>query len=267
MRRLHWFELHDQTWFPQVLRDGITECLRLYSAQLHFEKVIAPVLGDLLLRTGHRDIIDICSGSCGPVIPLQRELAGSGAETRITLTDKYPNRTAFARAEEASSGAILGCHEPVDATCVPTGLTGVRTLFNAFHHFEPLPARAMLKDACDKGQPIAIFEMTQRSLGRAITTFIGSALIMFLLVPRMRPARLAWWVFTYLIPVLPLAFGWDGLVSCLRTYTEKDYRALTTGLSQGYSWQYGEAKINGTPLSIGFFVGIPAAERAARRIA
>ncbi|HZU25132.1 MAG TPA: hypothetical protein VFA04_06395 [Bryobacteraceae bacterium] len=261
MRRRHWFELHDQTWFPQVLRDGITECLRLYSAQLHFERVIAPVLGNVLRQTGHRSIIDICSGSCGPVVPLQRELAQWGAETRITVTDKYPNTTAFRRAEAASGGAVRGCRDSVDAACVPAALSGVRTLFNAFHHFRPAAARAMLKDACDKGQPIAIFEITHRSLLRAITTFIGSALMMLLLVPRMRPARLEWWLYTYLIPVLPLAFGWDGMVSCLRTYTERDYRALTAGLTPAYSWQYGEAKISGTPLSIAFFVGVPAHSR------
>lgn len=257
MRRRHWFELHDQAWFPQVLRDGITECLRLYSAQLHFERVIAPVLAGVLRATGQRQIVDICSGSCGPVIPLQRELAQSGADTRITVTDKYPNAAAFARAEAASAGAVVACREPVDATCVPARLSGVRTMFNAFHHFRPEPARAMLRDAYDKRQPIAIFEITNRSLLRALMTFIGSALMMFLLVPRMRPARPEWWFFTYLLPVLPLAFGWDGLVSCLRTYTEQDYRMLSTGLSQGYSWKYGQASIIGTPLSIAFFVGIP----------
>lgn len=263
MRRRHWFEFHDQDWFPQSLRDGITECLRLYSEQLHFERVIAPVVKDVLALSGRRHIVDICSGSCGPIVPLCRELESSGSQASIIVTDKYPNRAAFARAESASGGVVRGWSEPVDATCVPAQLAGVRTLFNAFHHFRPPQASAMLRDACDKQQPIAIFEITHRSLLRAFTTFIGSALMMYLLVPRMRPRRFVWWICTYLLPILPLAFGWDGMVSCLRTYTEQDYRALVSDLMPGYTWRYGQQRIAGTPLHIAYFVGIPAAEHAA----
>src|SRR5581483_7189600 len=232
--------------------------------QLGFERVIAPVVGELLRESGSREIVDLCSGACGPVVPLCRELSKSGTDVRVTVTDKYPNRTAFARAEAACHGGLRGWPESVDATSVPRELNGVRTLFNAFHHFQPELARRMIRDACDKRQPMAIFEITHRSLSRALITFIGSFLIMFALVPRMRPRRAVWWLGTYVIPILPLAFGWDGMVSCLRTYTEEDYRKLTAGLAPDYQWRWGRERIPGTPLSIEWFTAAPARVAAER---
>jgi hypothetical protein len=41
---------------------------------------------------------------------------------------------------------------------------GFRTLFNAFHHFQPADAIAVLRDAARAGQPIGVFEIPDRSL-------------------------------------------------------------------------------------------------------
>ena len=44
---------------------------------------------------------------------------------------------------------------------MPDELGGFRTLFNAFHHFPPERARAILEDAVHKGQGIGVFEFTR----------------------------------------------------------------------------------------------------------
>src|SRR6185369_5367658 len=127
----------------------------------------------------------------------------SGRKVSVVLTDKFPNRDAFARAEKETGGGVSGHYESVDATQVPSRLKGVRTVFNAFHHFRPCDARGILADAYRQRQPIAIFEITDRAFVRTLFNFPLSFLTMLALLPRMRSRRPEWWLFTYLIPVLP----------------------------------------------------------------
>jgi len=60
-----------------------------------------------------------------------QELELRGFQVRASLTDLYPNP------KSAVDSRISWATEPVDATCVPPRLTGVRTMFTAFHHFRP----------------------------------------------------------------------------------------------------------------------------------
>jgi len=62
-----------------------------------------------------------------------------------------------------------------------------------------------------------------------------------------RPMTLQQLVFTYLIPIIPICFGWDGTVSNARTYTLDDLDELLSGIpSDGYEWEKGviEGKTN-----------------------
>ncbi len=45
-------------------------------------------------------------------------------------------------------------------------------------------------------------------------------------------------VFTYIVPIIPLCFAWDGAVSYARTYTLDDLDELLSGLrSEDYRWE------------------------------
>src|SRR5690606_10735578 len=109
-------------------------------------------------------IVDLCAGGGGPLLSILEQLErGHGVRVPVVLTDKYPNERAFLRAEAQRPGQVRGLRAPVDATEVPVTLKGVRTLFNALHHFRPAQARALFADAVHKGQPIATFEVVERS--------------------------------------------------------------------------------------------------------
>jgi hypothetical protein len=67
----------------------------------------------------------------------------------IALTDKYPN--AQSRAIVDRLDERLTCVQyPLDATSVPPRLAGIRTMFTAFHHFDPVAARDVLRDAAQR---------------------------------------------------------------------------------------------------------------------
>lgn len=257
--RLQAFEFHERDWFPASFRNAITEVLRALSFEMRVHDVIRPVLEGLLERTGADNVIDLCSGAGGPILAIQQLLARSDRYVPVLLTDKYPNIDAFQQAERAGGGLVRGHRAPVDATQVPAELSGVRTLFNAFHHFDPPAARSILADAYHKRQPIAIFEITERSCFNTLSIFPASFIAMLLLMPRMRSRRPEWWLFTYLLPILPAAFGWDGFISCLRSYTANEFEKLTEGLAdEHYAWTSGRVSVHGGPMHVNFYLGVPA---------
>ncbi len=113
---------------------------------------------------------------------------------------------------------------PVDARHLPEELDGVRTLFDGFHHFAPSDARALLRDASERKIPIVIAEGVERSF------MCAPDAVSHPLRPARYAAREAVLVdapfLTYLVPLVPLFVLFDGLVSCMRAYTERELHDL-----------------------------------------
>src|SRR4029077_12135205 len=127
-------------------------------------------------------------------------------------------------------------------TRVPGELTGFRTIFSAFHHFRPEQACAVLADAVHKRQGVAVFEGTQRSV-LALLLMLLVPLMVLLVTPFIRPFRWSRLLWTYLIPLMPLTALFDGLVSCLRTYSVEELRDLAARLETNeYDWDIGTVK-------------------------
>src|SRR2546423_9137314 len=106
LSRLHLFELEDQPWFPDLIRDLATDYLCFIQATFHLHRPIVPLLGEALRTSGHRQVVDCCSGGGGPVLEVQKALAAAGLETHVILTDRFPNLAAFERTAETSAGRV-----------------------------------------------------------------------------------------------------------------------------------------------------------------
>ncbi len=259
MDRLHLFEWEDQEWFPSIFRNFITDHL-----EFHGRRVYVPAMQKLvqeLERTGHSEVVDLCSGGGGPLAMLQPELSKQhGRPVQVVLTDLFPNSEAFRAIEENSKGNITFRADSVSAMDCPEDLDGFRTIFTALHHFRPEGAQKILGDAMKKRKPIAAFEASERKLLSLITIpptmFFGS----FLLTPflgKPSPSRL---LFTYIIPLAPLFFLWDAVVSCLRTYSPKELKKLTGDLvAEGYTWEIGQisSSMYLMPYKITYVIGRP----------
>lgn len=265
MRRIQFFELHEQAWFPAPLRDGVTDALQFGIRRLHFYAPIVPMLERAIDATESQSIVDMCSGGGGPWIDLSRQLEGRRAPSpnaegqapdfQVLLTDKYPNLRAFENVKAASSNRVDFYPASVDAMKVPEELQGLRTMFTSFHHFPPDQARAILQNAVDAGKGIGIFELPRRAPSTILLTF-GFVLMLFVCTPWIRPFRWSRLLWTYLIPIVPFALLFDGVVSCLRTYRPEELREMVGGLSgTEYRWEMGEALGGGTPIT--YLVGSP----------
>ena len=239
MRRVHLFELEDQSWFPEAIRDAGTDFMRVFADVVKPYRAVVPRLRRAIDATGSQEILDLCSGGSGPVVGIRRELAASGVSIPTTLTDKFPNRAAFEYVRHRSGGGVGFIDTSVDATSVPPNLPGFRTLFSGLHHFRPEVATRILQDAVDQRKPIGIFEITQRSLPYLLGTIL-LPLAVWLCTPFIRPFRWSRLFWTYAIPVVPLFVTWDGFVSCLRAYSLKELQELVDGLKgEGYRWELG----------------------------
>lgn len=260
MRRLHLLEIHEQPWCPPAWRNGATDCLAAIAASLQQYRNAVPLLAEALEASGQRRIVDLCSGGAGPwrsLAPALVRRLGSGEPLQVLLTDLYPSWHSADAAEGAGAGQILFVPFPVDATQVTPSLAGFRTLFTAFHHFAPDTAQAILQSAVDDGQGIAIFEQTRRH-PLALLVMLVLPILALLLTPSIRPWRGERFFWTYVVPAIPAVLCFDGLVSCLRSYTADELLRMAGRLHGApYAWRAGRVRSPLSPVGVTYLIGLP----------
>ncbi len=250
--KLPYFEFGDQPWFPPVLREAETAYLatayRLWPA---LTQQWAEKISTVLPRQEPTELLDLCSGSGGPLPLVVDELRKRNYEVRAKLTDLYPNP------KTGSPPRITWLAEPVNAMQVPPELTGVRTMFSAFHPFRPEAAQAILRDAFEHRRAICIFE-SGSGTRRGVVSMLGVPLAVLALMPFARPFRWTYLLFTYLLPLTPFVVLWDGLVSMLRIYSPEQMQKLTADLqAPDYAWEIGHIHVRGLPDGLPYLLGRP----------
>jgi hypothetical protein len=258
MRRRQLVEFEDLSWFPPLIRAYLQDHLAFMgnlSAPAYRAFVVK--LKDAMASAGQTELLDLCSGSGGPVQTILRLLREQGVEVRAHLSDLFPNIEAYRRITKETAGVVSGVESSVDATNVPEELTGFRLIANGFHHFPPDAATKVLGDAVTKQQGIAIVEMVNRSA--LAFTGVGVGFVLALLsAPFLKPFRFSRLFFTYVVPLVPFFLLWDGIVSCLRVYSPEELRVLISQLSpHGYQWEVGELRFG--PGVATYMIGVPRA--------
>ena len=259
MKRIHLFEFTDQPWYPQVFRRIQTDYLQFVTTRGAGHENLIPLFAKALQQARTLEIVDLCSGGTGPWVRLCAQLKQAGLNVKVTLTDKYPNPEAVKK--WVSQEGIEYLTEPVDAMNVPNHLQGMRTMFEGFHHFKPEQAQQILKDAVDKRVAIGIFEASLKP-PQGPVIFVLSPLMTLLgylfATPFIQPRTWSRFLWTYMLPLVPLATCWDGLVSFLRVYSQRQLKELTEPLERNdYRWEIGQAS-TGTPLFVfTYLLGYP----------
>ena len=245
MKRIDLFEFEDLAWFPNWLRTCLTRLIVVMHRLLKSSDDLVPLIKRTLNYSNTKTIVDLCSGSGGPMIEVFRNLVREqgNSDVKLILTDLYPN---LEIASEINNSAIQNLSYktfPVNASHVNSELTGVRTMVGSFHHMKPDAAKEILKNAKESKVPICIYEISDNRF----PTFLWWAtipiifLMALFLTPFVRPLTWKQIIFTYIIPVIPLFFAWDGAVSNVRTYTLEDLDILLEGLeSENYRWEKGK---------------------------
>ena len=251
MTRIHLFEFTDMSWYPLRFRQLQTDYLQWVTRFGSGHKNLIPLIIKGLQHSETTEIVDLCSGSGGPWMSLNQQFKEAGFSIQVKLTDKFPNPEAKRKGSETSGKDIEYLQESVDAMDVPDTLTGMRTLFEGFHHFNPQQARHVLQDAVEKKVAIGIFEASLRPPLKWLLLILSpltTLLSYFTITPWIRPRSFWRYFWTYCIPVVPLATCWDGVISILRVYSVEELTNLVQSLqSADYVWEAGLAS-TGTPI-------------------
>lgn len=256
--KIRLFEFEDLPRFPNVIREGMTDYLRFLFNIANLYKPATSILANSFSQSKATHIIDLCSGSGGSVEKMQSALSAHlNVPVKFILTDKFPNITSYKFLEEKSGGHISFIDSPVNAANVPEDLKGFRTIFSGFHHFNETTAKAVITDAVDKREGIAIFDGGDKNIFMIMAIIIAHPIVFFFCTPFFRPFRLSRFFFTYLIPVIPLCTIWDGIVSVLRLYSPGQLLKMAEKSSgNNYKWQSGKIR-NRFGLSITYLTGVP----------
>ncbi|KAJ9615804.1 hypothetical protein H2200_001881 [Cladophialophora chaetospira] len=249
LRRRHFFEVNDQAWFPQTLREKVQDYLTLgwinkfpliqpVSPAALVSRVLSNVLGS---RISDYVYVDFASGAGGPTPYIESHLneelrAAKKEEVKFVLTDISPHTAAWEVAAKNSKNVSF-VPQSIDATDAPSSETllkdvpGVKDkkimrLFSlAFHHFDDDLAAKVLENTIETSDGFCIFELQSRHF----TSFILVSLLWplaMLITPYYfwhSPGHL---FFTYLVPIVPFVWVYDGYISCLRTRTPDEVEAL-----------------------------------------
>lgn len=259
MKRIHLFEIEDFDWCPDWIRRCMTRLLVVMHKILGTKEELTVLVGRALKHSSQPAIIDLCSGSGGPMIGVFETLKKKyrPEELTLTLTDLYPNQE---MAKKINSQSLDGIHyltTSVNAAAVEPQRAGLRTMVCSMHHMKPEIAHRILRNAQESRQPICIYEISDNSF--PVWLFWLAIPINFIMAlfitPFVRPMSWQQLVFTYLFPVIPLFFAWDGAVSNARTYTLNDLEELLKGLhSKDYTWEKGT--IDGKAKKL-YLLGLP----------
>jgi hypothetical protein len=265
VKRVHLVEFEDYPWFPSWLRTCMTNNIVVLARWIGVTRALAHLVERVLGEHALDHVVDLGSGGGGVMPDVLSRVRGTQATSHVelTMTDLYPNLDAIETWNDPEHH-IRYLETPVDATRLDAAPAGLKTMCNCFHHMRPDMARTILKSAHDNRQPLLIYEMGQNvpaiawllSLPIALP-IIGS--LVFFMTPFVRPLTFRQLFFTYVIPLIPIFYAWDGHASSPRIYAFEDLDQLLEGLDDpGYRWEKGKAK-DGDGKGVGvYLLGVPA---------
>ena len=251
MKRIQLFEFEDFGWLPPVIRRGITNLLQVLHKMMGTPEVIADLILQAESHVPFSQITDLGSGSGGPmlmVIDRLNEKSPDNPKT-LVLTDRYPNPKITGGINQLNLEHVRYLEVPVDATRQENAPEGLRTMIASFHHMPSDAAQAILQSAARSGQPILIYEIAKNTIPFIVwLLFLPISLLILVLMtwfmtPFVRPLKFSQLLLTYLIPLIPIVYAWDGQASLMRTYAFRDIESmLDKANSPDYQWTVEEAK-------------------------
>ena len=244
MKRIQLFEFEDQPWFPDTLRISLTRLIMVLHKLTGLSQIIKRELDDLMQKSNQRKVIDMGSGAGGAMEDVHQLYVKNNESIEILLSDLYPNQKTIARINAQNHIGLKYHNSSVDAADAKTVPDGIRTMLNSFHHMPPEKAKDILRSAKESNQPIMIYEMAENKIPLLVwCLFLPLSLVILIVMvlfmtPFVRPLTPVQLLLTYIIPVIPITYAWDGQASLPRIYTLEDIDVLLEDLhSDDYVWE------------------------------
>ena len=159
---------------------------------------------------------------------------------RLVTCDLVPNVVEYQKLAANYPDRVFPIYSPVDLTQTQESLNdAVLVLAGVMHHipFELRPA--VIGSLSETNSQVAIFEPLLRtwlSMFMATLSFFPAILLPITFLRRPGKFRRILWC--WLIPIVPFMFIWDGVTSCLRQWTVKEWQAAFAALERSPKVQY-----------------------------
>lgn len=265
MKRIQLFEFEDFNWFPVWIRSSMTNLIAVLHKMLGTKEVLVNLLATIKEHYSFSQIVDMGSGSGGIMPDVIKELNNDTSKPiTLLLTDLYPNKQFINYINEQNIEHVNYSSNSLNATNLTQAPEGLKTMINSFHHMPPKNAKQILKSAQDNKEAILIYEIAENKIPLFLWWILlpVSLVILFVMAlfmtPFSKPLSIKQLIFTYVIPIIPVFYAWDGQASMPRMYTFNDIKELLTDFEDpSYSWKINSAtKPNGK--KVGYYIlGLP----------
>lgn len=237
------FEFMDHPRTPKFLRETLLNVLDYCNTDFRpYYREIAEDIAQIANERGLTTLVELGAG----LAPLTRQLAClQGSGFTLIPCDLYPETDAWAELEKDFPDSVQPVYEPVDLMVHRDwGERSAVILCATLHHIPPGLRRETLLALHESADCVLIFEPVRK-------TPFSMFLVLFALIPALltpvfhisRPGNLRRFLFCWLVPIVPLMFVWDGLVSCLRQWSHKEWTNFSDSLPDNFR----AGKVTSTP--------------------
>lgn len=268
MKRKQLFEFEDFEWLPKIIRNGVTNLIVVYHKYAKTSDAISELVMSLHKQHAFDQITDLGSGSGGPMLDVVDKInkSNSIASINLVLTDLHPNPK-YVQRINGKSNHVTYHDKSIDATNIKQVPPGLKTMIASFHHMDPDTAKKILQSAQGSKQPILIYELMKNTIPVILWWLLLPISLLILVVmslvmtPFVRPLTIGQLFFTFIIPIIPLVYAWDGQASLMRTYTFNDVKTLLgPQRSIDYHWEINDVKSSSGRNAGYYIMGYPVAK-------
>jgi hypothetical protein len=220
---MHLIEFMDQRWLPASLRRTLTEILECGN-EAPFRPYYAWAAGEVRCAAAMRGS-DVIVELGAAAAPLTRRLARAPGHWKLVPCDIVPDMTAYGTLSRLHPGVVHPIYGSLDFARPHAWPPRSLLVFSGTAHHLPPPRRKEVLERLSSSSDVLILEPLRRSVWSML--FVLLSLLPAVALPVRfvgRDGRLRRFLWCWLMPVAPLLFVCDGVVSCLRQWTAADWR-------------------------------------------
>lgn len=144
----------------------MTNLILLFHKMMGTTQAISNLIIDLLQKVHFDTIIDLGSGSGGPMIEVINYINKKEKETKLNLllTDLHPNPKLVKKINTDDNEYINYHSESINATNLLEAPKALKTIIASFHHMSPEIAKNILQSTSKHNQSILIYELAKNNV-------------------------------------------------------------------------------------------------------
>ncbi len=246
---MHLFEFMDQDWLPGSLRDTLRDILECGNSQ-PFRTYYECVTSQVIQEAKDRDCSSIWELGAGTAPITRRLLKNEGLRNASTgkensknhlsfgVCDRNPDQSLSQELHEIDTlDRLRVVEDSIDFNKLPSVLPwpkdALLVLSATLHHLPKQQRIEALSNLTRSGNVLIVAEPLRKTLTSVLFTFLSfvPAILTPLRYAR-RPEAFRRFAWCWLFPIAPIMFTWDGIVSCLRQWTRREWEDFATSNSK-----------------------------------